>query len=98
MCRKEAETHPKLILSTCGWMESGIAVRYLKVQCISLGTLQMHALGQSPLTGAAAAKKNRSLSSHLCRYEALWARTLIVPKIETSTLYPEPWSRLETQT
>lgn len=87
-----------MILSTCGWMGSGIVARYLKVQCISDGTLQTHALGQSALTGVAAAKKNRSLSSHPCRYEAPRARTLIVHKVEASTLCPEPLSRLETQT
>lgn len=78
-------------------MGSGIAARYLKVQCISLGTLQTHALGQSALTGVAAAKKNRSLISHLCRYEAPRARTLIVHKVEASTHCPEPRSSLETQ-
>lgn len=79
-------------------MGSGIVVRYLKMQCISLGTLQTHALGQSALIGVAVTKKNISLSSHLCRYEAPWARTIIVHKVEASTLCPEPWSRLETQT
>lgn len=79
-------------------MGSGIAARYRKVQCISLGTLQTHALGQSASNGLAVAKKNRSLSSHLCRYEAPRARTLIVHKVEASTLFPEAWSRLKTQT
>lgn len=101
---KKAKAHPRLILSTAGWMGSGIVVRYLKVQCTSVGTLQAHSLGQSPLVGATAAKNNRAFNSHLRRYEALQAHALIVHGDEASTapargatLCPEALTHLETR-
>ena len=77
-------TYPRLILSTAGGKWSGIAVRYLKVQCTSAGTWQTHELGQSALEGCTAARINRALSNHLRRYEALQAHTLIVHGDEAS--------------
>ncbi|TNN80311.1 hypothetical protein EYF80_009335 [Liparis tanakae] len=59
-------------------MWSGIAVRYLKVQCTSVRTLQTQDLGQSPLVGSTAAKNNRAFSSHLRWQPALQPHALIV--------------------
>lgn len=70
--------HPRLILSTAGWMWSGTAVRYLKVQCTSVGMWQAHDVGQPPLVCSRAAENNRAFSSHGCRYEALQEHTPIV--------------------
>lgn len=62
-------------------MWSGNAVRYLKVQCTSVGTEQAHDLGQLPLVGSTAAKNNRTSSSHLRRYDAqLLPHSLIAHK------------------
>lgn len=86
-------------------MDSGIAVRYLNVQCTSVGTLQTHDLGQSPLDGATAAKNNRALKSNVRRYEVLQAHALIVHGVDASTVRtrgtrrgPELLTHLETQT
>lgn len=101
---KKANAHPRLILSTAGWMGSGIVVRYLKVQCISVGTLQTHSLGQSPLVGRTAANNNRASNNQPRRYEALQEKTLILHGDEASsaqtsgtTLYPEALTHLETK-
>lgn len=61
-------------------------------------------MGQSPLVGGTAAKNNIALNSHLSRYEAPQAHTLIVHGDEASTaqtrgtrLCPEPLTHLETE-
>lgn len=100
--KKAPRAHPRLILSAAGWMESGTAVRYLKVQWTSVGTLQAHGLGQPPLVGGTAAKNNRAFSSHLRRYEAPRAHTLMLHGDEASAaqtrgtrLCPTPLTHLE---
>lgn len=79
-------------------MESGTAVRYLKVHCTSEGTEQPHGLGQSALDDDTAAKNNTARSSHLRRYEALIVHgdKASTGRTKESRLRPEPFTHLGT--